>query len=72
VLEDVAALAPPLIMCVAFLLGVGWFLRRQMAPRGRRGTEQPGADSRTGDSSASKVASQAGGSSPGGDHHEDG
>ena len=31
--EDVAALVPSLIMCVAFLLGVGWFLRREMAPR---------------------------------------
>jgi hypothetical protein len=34
--EDVAALLPPLIMCVAFLVGVGWFLRREMAPRRRR------------------------------------
>lgn len=34
--EDLAALLPPLIMCVAFLLGVGWFLRREMAPRRAR------------------------------------
>jgi hypothetical protein len=44
--EDVAALLPPLIMCVAFLLGVGWFLRREMAPRraGRASASRPESD----------------------------
>ena len=35
-LQDLAALAPPLIVCVAFLVGVGYLLRRELAPR-RRG-----------------------------------
>ena len=34
-LADLEALTPPLIVCVAFLIGVALFLRRQMSPRGR-------------------------------------
>jgi hypothetical protein len=34
-LQDLAALAPPLIMCVAFLVGVGALVRRELAPRRR-------------------------------------
>jgi hypothetical protein len=37
-LADLAALTPSLVVCVAFLIGVGLFLRRQMAAK------QPGAD----------------------------
>ena len=33
--SDLAALTPPLIVCVAFLIGVGVFLRRQMSPKRR-------------------------------------
>jgi hypothetical protein len=29
-LQDLAALTPPLVVCVAFLIGVVLFLRRQM------------------------------------------
>jgi hypothetical protein len=32
-LADLEALTPPLVMAVAFLIGVGMFLRRQMGPR---------------------------------------
>ena len=32
-LADLAALTPPLVVCVAFLIGVVLFLRRQMAPK---------------------------------------
>lgn len=32
-LADLAALIPPLVVCVAFLIGVGLFLRRQMAAK---------------------------------------
>ena len=32
-LADLAALTPPLVVCVAFLIGVGLFLRRQMAAK---------------------------------------
>jgi hypothetical protein len=32
-LQDLAALTPPLIVCVAFLIGVGFLLRRELAPR---------------------------------------
>jgi hypothetical protein len=30
--QDLAALTPPLVVCVAFLIGVVVFLRRQMSP----------------------------------------
>src|SRR5258708_30698521 len=44
-LQDLAALAAPLIVCVAFLVGVGVLLRREMAPRRRssRAAEREGA-----------------------------
>ena len=33
--QDLAALTPPLVVCVAFIVGLVIFLRRQMgAPRG--------------------------------------
>jgi hypothetical protein len=51
--EDLAALLPPLIMCVAFLLGVGWFLRREMAPRRARRAERSKLESDTSRASVS-------------------
>ena len=36
-LQDLAALTPPLIMCAAFIIGVIWLLRREMAPKRRSG-----------------------------------
>jgi hypothetical protein len=33
---DLATLTPSLVVCVAFLIGVALFLRREMAPRRRR------------------------------------
>jgi hypothetical protein len=35
--QDLAALTPPLVVCVAFIIGLVIFLRRQMAPK-RNGT----------------------------------
>lgn len=35
-LQDLAAIAPPVIVCVAFLVGVGALLRRELAPKRRR------------------------------------
>jgi hypothetical protein len=35
--QDLAALTPPLVVCVAFLIGLAIFLRREMSPK-RRGT----------------------------------
>ena len=32
-LQDLAALTPPLVVCVAFLIGVVLFLRRQLGAR---------------------------------------
>jgi hypothetical protein len=47
-LTDLAALTPPLVMAVAFIAGVVFLLRREMAPR-RRGIDQPeDPDSRSG------------------------
>ena len=40
-LQDLAALTPPLVVCVAFLIGVVLFLRRQM---GARRPPEPGDD----------------------------
>ena len=34
-LQDLAALTPPLVVCGAFLVGVVLFLRRQMGARSR-------------------------------------
>jgi hypothetical protein len=33
--QDLAALTPPLVVCVAFLIGVAMFLRHQMASKRR-------------------------------------
>ncbi len=33
--NDLAALTPPLIVCLAFLIGVAWLLRREMSPKRR-------------------------------------
>jgi hypothetical protein len=44
VLQDVAALAPPLIMCVAVIIGVAWLLKSQMAPKRRQSAADSQAD----------------------------
>jgi hypothetical protein len=33
--QDLAALIPPLVVCVAFIIGLVVFLRREMAPKRR-------------------------------------
>jgi len=33
--QDLAALTPPLVVCVAFLVGLAMFLRREMSPKRR-------------------------------------
>jgi hypothetical protein len=44
-LQDLAALAPSAIVCVAFLFGVGLLLRRELAPKRRASTKSSrGAD----------------------------
>ena len=43
-LADLEALTPPLIVAVAFLIGVVLFLRRQMSPRGRPEDDRDEAD----------------------------
>ena len=35
--QDLAALTPPLVVCVAFIIGLAIFLRREMGPK-RGGT----------------------------------
>lgn len=64
-LQDLAALTPPLIVCVAFLIGVGWFLRREMAPR--QGVTSDDAGSGDEVSGAADVAEMK--SIPAADHH---
>jgi hypothetical protein len=43
--QDLAALTPPLVVCVAFIIGVAIFLRRQMGAR-RGGTPRDRGRSR--------------------------
>ena len=33
--QDLAALTPPLVVCVAFIIGVVMFVRREMSPKRR-------------------------------------
>jgi hypothetical protein len=33
--QDLAALTPPLVVCVAFLVGLAMLLRREMSPKRR-------------------------------------
>jgi len=33
--QDLAALTPPLVVCIAFLVGVAMLLRREMSPKRR-------------------------------------
>jgi hypothetical protein len=48
-LADLAALTPSLVVCVAFLIGVGLFLRRQMAAK-QSGGDDEAPDDISGDS----------------------
>ncbi len=42
-MKDLTVLTPPLLMCAAFLIAVGAFLRHEMgASRGRRDRDQSG------------------------------
>jgi hypothetical protein len=43
-LQVLAALAPPFIVCAAFLVGVAALVRRELAPRRARRREASGAD----------------------------
>jgi membrane protein insertase Oxa1/YidC/SpoIIIJ len=38
--QDLAALTPPLVVCVAFLVGVAMFLRYQMSSKHRSGRDK--------------------------------
>lgn len=46
-LQDLAALAPPVIVCIAFIIGACMLLRHELAPKRRARTgdgQQPGED----------------------------
>src|SRR5882724_2727475 len=75
-LQDLAALTPPLIVCVAFLVGVVVLVRRELAPRrqARRDAVRAGAvrsaavrsgTARSGTARSAAVRSGAGRSLPG-------
>ncbi len=49
--QDLAALAPPAIVCAVFLIGAGMLLRRELAPKRRARAEAEGG---AGDQSASE------------------
>lgn len=40
-LKDLTVLTPPLVVCAAFLVAVGIFLRHEMRPGRRRGDDTP-------------------------------
>ncbi|HUY44607.1 MAG TPA: hypothetical protein VMV92_02610 [Streptosporangiaceae bacterium] len=48
-LSDLAALTPPTVVCVAFLIGLGLFLRRQLGPK-RESADDEYPDDISGDS----------------------
>jgi hypothetical protein len=41
-MQDLAALAPPAIVCVAFIIGAWILLRRELAPKRRRRADDGG------------------------------
>ncbi|HWG65501.1 MAG TPA: hypothetical protein VG253_27780 [Streptosporangiaceae bacterium] len=43
-LKDLAALTPPLVVCVAFLIGLGLFMRHQLGPKRRPSEDESGDD----------------------------
>jgi hypothetical protein len=49
VLSDLAALTPPAVVCVAFLIGLGIFLRHQLGPK-RESAEDELTEDISGDS----------------------
>ena len=42
-MADLAALTPPLVVCIAFIVGLVLFLRHQLAPK-RRAASKSGTD----------------------------
>jgi hypothetical protein len=57
-LQGLAALTPPLIVCVAFLIGVGVLVRRELAPRRQAGraAARPDGPGAPGEGSAPREA----------------
>jgi hypothetical protein len=49
VLNDLTVLTPPLLVCVAFLIAVGAFLRHEMGAARRRRRAQDASDDISGD-----------------------
>lgn len=47
-LQDLAALTPPAIVCIAFLVGAWVLVRRELAPKRRRRAEAGAAADKTG------------------------
>jgi hypothetical protein len=44
VLSDLAALTPPAVVCAAFLIGLGIFLRHQLGPKRESAEDELSAD----------------------------
>ncbi len=62
-LSDLAALTPPLVVCVAFLIGVGVFLRHQLGPK-RESTDDAYPEDISGDDEIAPGASAESATSP--------
>jgi hypothetical protein len=57
VLKDLTVLTPPLLVCVAFLIAVGAFLRHEMGAARRRRSAQDASDDISGDGTIPDSAS---------------
>jgi hypothetical protein len=62
-LRDLAALTPPAVVCVAFLIGLGIFLRHQLGPK-QESAEDEYADDISGDSGIPYTGRSGSGTSP--------
>jgi hypothetical protein len=57
VLKDLTVLTPPLLVCVAFLIAVGAFLRHEMGTARRRRRDQDASDDISGDTTIADTGS---------------
>ena len=57
-MQDLAALAPPAIVCAAFLVGAWVMLRRELAPKNRARAEAAAPPDRRADKRAGEPAEQ--------------
>jgi membrane protein insertase Oxa1/YidC/SpoIIIJ len=55
--QDLAAVTPPLVVCVAFLIGVVMFLRHQLSPKRRAERDAKAAAEHSGEDRSDRSGS---------------